>query len=386
VYLQNAMFHATHRNEKAIRTHGRQINTVLKKICKLHIQTYPVNEFHEFWNKNKDNELTIFPLCSFSKIPVYATLWRDILATMLGIQKSYLKNPQNLLGFVPLEAFVLNYMIDLYTKGGYKPSYGPIQFYKIYKYMTDRKNSKISELLHETDKISGLVQKALSTIDKTETETTLWNIEHLVQFEGCNKDIDIQYRANIIGNGKEVYHFMFISDYNSLNYWETNLKILHERFILRNPRGHDKGNLDNKRRFGGKKINTYLFVLKTNEYVVFDWEWDSDDIVKNAIVEGLKKSLNKEFGNYNQSLYNLVNFYIDHPGKLPENSTNPYQAMCLNYKYIPYVHRIFSELDQKVLDGEEVEALSFVQNEAKFMTKTTNRIYQMITRFFGREK
>ena len=138
-------------------------------------------------------------------------------------------------------------------------------------------------------------------------------------FDRNNCTFTIQNRYPLIGySDNYVFHFVLKSDYNSLNYWDTLIEILLERFIITTPNGNDR-DINNITRYNNKSIITYLLILNTNEYKIFDWTWE------NTISDKLRKEITiaifKCYKEYHKEYLNYLNYVIDN--NLTEGS--PYQ-------------------------------------------------------------
>jgi hypothetical protein len=184
----------------------------------------------------------------------------------------------------------------------------------------------------------------------------------------------------IVGNSQSsVYHFMFKTDFNALNYWDTMVSIAIERFILQNPRDKDVS------RFQKKDIKTFLFVLKNNKYEVFEWKWDRCASYTTTLRKLLCDSLVKHFESFHTSLFNYCTYNLNHPEKWESKFDSAYEYIAKEYSlstHPEYISKYFSGLHERYIDGDEDGVQQTVSNQNTFCNALKRRLERMCSKFF----
>ena len=187
----------------------------------------------------------------------------------------------------------------------------------------------------------------------------------------------------IIGNSDtSVYHMIFQSDFNKLNYWDTLIKILLERFIIYNT--SDKGK--DVEKFKKKSIKTYIFSLKDKSYEVFNWDWlnDSSDKIK----EEIKKAIIKYYSSFNKQLFQYCSFLSEKENKdkwKNEGFKSPYDYISTIYeneKDAKYIKEFFKWLHNKCKESKE-EAVKIANNKTIFNEKIIEFMEESCDKFLG---
>lgn len=208
-----------------------------------------------------------------------------------------------------------------------------------------------------------------------------WNIGHLVQLQGKTNNIKVSlHNLPIVGYSQScVYHFMFKTDFNALNYWDTMVSIAIERFILQNPRDKDVS------RFQKKDIKTFLFVLKNNKYEVFEWKWDRCASYTTTLRKLLCAALVKHFESFHISLFNYCTYNLNHPEKWESKFDSAYEYIAKEYSLSTqpeYISKYFYGLHERYIDGDEDSVRQTVSNQNKFCSALKRRLERMCSKFF----
>ena len=395
IYIMYCIFNILRKNKNKISFKNSQINTVLDKISKLPIIQSSPREFYEYLKKedekykgsrhcsNKEKEeldlFPYFPLCNLSDKKIYKSYALKIKKIMEKNQSEYKKDPFSIANFTPKEQVLQWYMIDIEKNLKYHQT-TPTTIYNIIDYFEKEDDNKVTELLKETEFIKETIDKAMNELLNNE-KNIKWNIEHSIYFGGKTKDIKLITRnMEIIGfSNTSVYHMVFQSDFNKLNYWDTLIEILLERFILYNT--SDKGKDIDK--FKNKTIKTYLFSLKDKSYEVFHWDWDNDSCDK--IKEEIKNAIIKYYSSFNKQLFQYCAFLSKreniHKWK-NQNFTTPYDYISSKYVSISYVNDFFKMLHNKWKENKE-ETKKIANNETIFSEKIVEFIEESCDKFFG---
>ena len=330
-----------------------QIKTILKKMIDLPIKRKPPGKFYDSFKTLDDKgNLEYFPLCNFShKSKSYRDICRRIEDIMIKLHHDYKENPLSIGKQTPLEAVIQNYMIDIIRNKNYH-SITPRTIYSIVDYFKHQEESKVTELLNESENIKNITKDVITNIIQ-DSDNVQWNIEHMIKFSRGTKCLDLlKSDYPILGFDKDVvYHVMMVTDFNKLNYWDILINLLLERFLLYNT--SSKGDDENK--FKGKSIKTYLFILKNDEYKLFDWKWDKD--INHEIKEELKKAIIHDLNSYNRELFNYYDYIVKDKQNWEicegEKCSNPIEFMEKNFKNIEYLNEFYKTLKIRCKKDDE---------------------------------
>jgi len=354
---------------------------VLDKISKLNIIKTTPNNFYNYLKQFPDfKDLPDFPLCDLSHKKIYQKYYKKIEMIMKDIQRKYREDYLSIGSLSPVESTILIYLIDVFKNKKFH-NFTPSTIYNIIN--SFEKKDNIEELIEESKNMKTTMKNLMQNI--LNNENIKWNIEHPILFNGNTDDLSLYNHYNIIGyNENNVYHLVFQTDYNKLNYQETMIKILLERFLIQNANNNEH-DINNKIRFSGKKITTYLLILKQNRYEIFDW--DFEDTIDNEIRTICKTAFIKYFKNYNKELFNYCKFIKNEKSKW-EGFKSPYQFIAKdeNFRKNTYINDFFNYLDQKICDGKHKEVKEMTDNFNLFEEKINEYIVDMSETYFGLNK
>lgn len=356
-----------------------QLKQLLDNISQLQICTMSPKEFYQYLNKLEDLEdLDKIPLCIQSSKPIYKEYCNKIKNIMLDIQKKY--NEKNLsIGILtPLESCILVYMVDLYKNKKYH-TIRPCSIYNIID--SFEKNDEIEELITESKNMKKIMKNLM---DEILIEKNInWNIEHIIKFNGNNENLKLHNRYSIIGNDDNtVYHLVFQTDYNRLNYLDTIIKLLLERFLIKNANTNEY-EINNQKRFSNKKITTYLLILKQNKYEIFDWNFE--DIINDEMKKLCRDAFVNYFKNYNKELFNYCKIVKKDNSKWDKKFNSPYEFIAnqKDFKYVSYIINFFNNLHIESISGKRAEIKDITDIETKFYEKINIYIHDMCNAYFG---
>lgn len=386
VYLMYALFNILKHNKDKKTLNKSQIKVVLDKISKLSVSIRTPKEFYSYINQfdNKDvtENIEYIPLCNLShKREIYKTYANKIKTIIEKNKKRYIIDPLSLATLKPLEAVIQWYTIELYTRTKFCET-TPATIYNIVNHFQQEYETKTTEFLRESEDI-----KEVTTIVMTDilnnSDDVGWNIEYMIQMYGATNQFKLWFRnIPIIGYSQTTtYHLVFQTDYNQLNFWDTMIKILVERFIIYNTA--DKGGDTEK--FAENKIITYLFILKQNKYEKFDWDWHSSEENTLLIKEMFKCAIVKHYSTFNTMLFNYCKFIKMNKDKWDQHYKSPYHYISDRYEHVRYVRYFFIGLHERSKDDKS-GVKKITNNHDLFCEKLTERIEDMCNSFFGLNK
>lgn len=383
VYYVNAIFSVLKYDKKNKDYKESQLFTILKKISKLTVISCSPKEFYSYLREVKQNdggEFAYFPLCRQSQKPIYTRYCNKIEKIMKTIQKFIKENPLNIVKLQPIEMVILIYMIDIYTHHKYH-DITPREIYDIIDFF-EKENDKIKDLINESENIKKIVKQAMDDITENNKDI-IWNIEHMLFYGGKTTDFSIRMNVPIIGyDDNNVYHIKLQTDYSQLNHWDTMTDILIERFLIKNPNSNDRKK-NNMTRYKGKKIKTYLFVLKKKDYITFDWNnWEEN--VNSILKELSRQALLKYFSEYHKPLFQYYKMIKKNKDEWNENCRTPMEYLYKIYK-TQYVVDFFKYLENKHKEGNESKkwVKKITDTESEFILNITNHLDNSLQSFFG---
>ena len=384
IYLQYAIFNIFKETPENNFTYS-QLKKMLDEISKLSIIPYSSKKFFNYINSVKDfSKGTEFlpacmPLCDLSNKREYKKITRKIQNIIEKNNNNYKKNNLSIGNQTPLEAIIQWYCIELYRRRQYIQT-TPSTIYNIVNHYENEEETKIIKLMDESKIIKEITTRAMKQILKNKVE---WNIEHTFKLDGNTSEFQIWNRdIPIVGwDDSNVYHFIFQSDFNELNYWDTIIKICIERFIIYNTA--DKGK--DIAKFKDKSIKTYLFILKQNNFELFDWVFDNDSEFNNELKLYIKEAIVKHFSSFNTGLYQYCQ-YIKKDTKWKEKFNSPYDYIANEYneegRPVVYVRDFFKQLHElSKTDRKDVKRIT--DDCDIFKEKLTKKIEDMCDTFFG---
>jgi hypothetical protein len=395
VYHTYALFEIFKHNQHDFLFDSSQIKTVLDMISRLPIKPQSPRDFYEYIKEKerKREPLDVLPLCILSN-KQYEELCSSLQIIIQGIQKKYKNNNLSLGELNTLECTVLIYIIDIFKN----KQYHEITPTTIYNILNCYKNPEdaIVKLISESKNMKTIVKQVMEQI--LPNERIKWNIMHKVFYDG-NVEKDSMSLLNnfyIIGfNKTTVYHLVFQTDFNSLNYWDVIGRIILERILILNSSGNDN-DINNKTRFQNKKIITFLLILKTNSYERFEWDFEKD--ISPDIKEILKNAFVKYFTNFNKDLFNYVKFVKSNKANWEEiggkTYKTPYQFIAKQLAGIhaetnrtpQFIQSFFTNLHIEALTKNTVtlrEIKNLTDNEEVFNLKMNEYIKNTCESYFN---
>ena len=383
VYLQYAIFNIFKHNKGNKCFYNSQIKTVLEALSKLSVCIRTPIEFYNYINQfdqKSIKNLEYIPICNLShKHEIYKT-YANKIETIIEKNKKYYRNdPLSLANLKPVEAVIQWYTIELYRRKKYCET-TPASIYNIINHFDKEDDTKITELLRESQNIKETTTTAMNDILNNNNDNVGWNIEHMIKMNGETNNFNIWFRnIPIIGYSENTtYHLVFQTDFNELNFWDTMIKILVERFIIYNT--SDKG--ADIEKFAGKKILTYLFILKQNKYEKIVWDWHNSEENTILIKELFKNAIVKHYSTYNTMLFNYCKFLKQNKDKWTDEYKSPYQCISYKYKHVIYVRDFFIGLHERSKD-DRAGVKKITDNHDLFCEKLTERIEDMCNTFFS---
>ena len=211
-------------------------------------------------------------------------------------------------------------------------------------------------------------------IDECDSDVIVVNFNikrHTIKLEANNNDFNInKLQFNIIGNTEtEIYHIILKSDLSKLNFWDTMIEVLMERFLIYNPNSNNDKDIQ---KFQGKKINTFILILNENRIINIDWVWDNE--LKEDIKNEIKKCMFLYYSDYHKDIYKYLIDIKDiknkgkYWGNKCDNST-PFEYISKKMKnddYPNYIIKFFDEMHEKWINNLKSEVKEIYENNNKF--------------------
>jgi len=378
IYLQYAIFIIMENNYKTESFKKSQVCKVVKDINKLETKVFSPKEFYTYLNRQgKLEDLDCLPICNMSHKTCYKGILSEIDDLIYQNKTSYKKNGCKSLGEqTPKQATIQQYAIELYMRKQFH-EITPTMIYNIIHCFSKETEDETAILLKESEQIKMITKTMMNEIMEVSSDIE-WNIEHMIFYGGNNSDIDI-YKADypIIGwNNDTVFHMMFKTDLSKMNYWDTMVEVLLERFLIFNPK--EKGKDVNK--FKKKQIKTYLIILKQNNYKVFDWNWEQS--IEKDVKKLLKNAIIQHYSVVNTQLYKFFRFIKLNQDRWQNEFPTPYAYIMKQYEKVPHVCNAFKLLDKRY-KTEKQSVLEITKTQENFCNYLTEIISDTCDAFFG---
>lgn len=379
IYLQYARFTVFEKNKDNNNFCKSQLKTVLDKISKLSVNPRLPNDFYGYLKLlTSETEMKEIPLCNMARKPIYTTYMHKIKKLIDKNITEYKKDNLSLCSQTPVEAVLQSYVIELFIRKKYHQT-TPTTIYNIIDNFEKDDSTKITELLRESEIIKNTMTSVMTELLNADN-TVQWNIEHMIEMYGkCPAEFQIWNRdLPIIGFGeKTVYHFMFQSDFNRLNFWDTMIKVMIERFMLYNPA--DKGK--DVEKFKDKQIKTHIFILKQNRCEIVNYEWDNETKFAMELKKLVRNGVVKYFSTFNKQLYNYC-FFVKKSDEWKADFSSPYDCIASKYSNVYYVRDFFKNLHERSKENKLL-VKNITDNCDVFCEKITEKIEETCDKFFG---
>jgi len=369
-YYYNVILNIINNKNESKCDEKSELFVILDIISKRDIKGYRVSDFWKLLYEYKNENIPIIPLCILSEKEEYILYYEIIFKTMKNVQKHIKTNKLHELNVY--ESIILTYMILLYQNKIYC-DISPMDIYNITNYFRD--NTKEKLLLMSIENIKNIINE--SGI-KNEYKNINWNIfkhiELYTKLEYNNYFKIYKYDFHIIGNNKsDIIHIILKSNISSLNFWDVMIEILLERFLIYNPSDNNNKNNKNNNKYKNKKINTYIYLLDTNDYIKIDWTWD--EILITDIKIEIKKAMELYYQNYHNDIYR--NFIYIKNKNTEIWDKNPYKIIdkiieIYNDKKFPkYIINVFDDINTKIQEDEEY---SYINTFNTFNNKLNKKL------------
>tara|TARA_B110001452_G_scaffold200046_1_gene170004 strand:- start:1017 stop:4112 length:3096 start_codon:yes stop_codon:yes gene_type:complete len=344
----------------------------LKIISRYHIYPKTPSEFHKLLNEVKFKDLEYFPLCKLSNKPEYTKYYRIIEKTMLKIQKYIKDNKLNELNVY--ESIILTYMIEIETNRKYA-GITIVEIYNITDYF-QKNNNKEKILLNNIKNVKNIINKS----GITDYQNMNWNIFKKIELDSKYDYFTVhKCQFPIIGNNDtDIIHIVLKSNISKLNFWDSMIEILLERFIIYNPKSEE-----DKTKFENKKINTYLFLLDKNSFIKIDWEWDK------KLFKDIKNELKLVLENYYENNHSDIYKYFTHIKNKNIEGEEDINTKILDviiqkckdmYSCPDYIIDFFKDIQTKIDDEEEYDYINLYDT---FNTKLKKKMNTHINKYLN---
>jgi hypothetical protein len=380
IYIQYAIFIILDFNKNNTNFERSQIKTVLDKISKLPVLSREPRLYYGYLNSIvEDNEdLDKFPVCKLSIKKCYIDYENKLVNYIKKNQKAYKQDPFSLSKQTPIESVIQHYSIDVFMHKKYH-EISPLMIYNVID--SFERHDQTKSLIQESEKIKCITKRVIEDILRSD-DTIEWNIEHMIRLEGNTDDISIYNKdIPIIGfSNSTVYHLMFKTEMSDLNYWDIMIEMLCERFLIFNPKHTIKGK--NMKKFKGKTIQSYVFILKQNKFIKYEWDWDMKYNIE--IKELFKDAIIKHFSQTNKQLFQYCSF-VKSSEIWKKESKTPFEYIAKqfdNSQKVPHIRDFFKLLHEQSKTNKQ-HVLRIVNSEELFLEELSKKTDEMCDSFFN---
>ena len=342
-----------------------EIYMSLKTISIYKIKNLSPNKFFKYLRKYELNDkMDGFPLCIISDNPHWKGYSDKIEQTMKKVQKCILTEKVDELNVY--ESIILVYMIELETNKHLCET-APMDIYQITHFFQD--TSKEKELL---DKLVN-VKKMVNNSQINKYENVHWNIYKHIALNGQSEYFKLKkLNFAIIGsNTEDVIHIVLKSNISKLNYWDTMVEIVLERFLISNPE-----NEKDKKKFKDKNINTYLFNLDKNNIEKIDWDCKS---LEPQIRKEIKNALIDYYSDNHKDIYDYFDFTRKNSEKDIYDVIGQIITEIVEKGWYPdYIKRVFMDIQTKI---EENEGYEYINDFHKMNNKLNKKLEIFVNKY-----
>ena len=358
VYVSKIIFNIIETHSDSTEYYNSHLYITIQKISELKITRKSTTDY---WKYLKDKQykygykqMKEMPICVLNKQHNWIEYIKIIENTMKAIQKKIISN--EITNMDVFESIVFVYMMDIYINQCYSETITPMDLYNITHFFHGNKNTKEKDLLNQLDSINDMVESALNNNEKN----MKWNLYKHIKLDS-NDEIEVKkLQFPIIGYGNKISHIMLKSSISELNFWDIMIECLMDRFLIYNPDSEK-----DKEKYKDKEIETFIFILDEGKCIKINWDWDKN--LYNDILEELKLSIEKYYGDYHMDIYKyLIQIKSpDNNGKYWGKKTkfkNPFSYISnkirdIKYNDIPiypsYIYNLFEEFDNKWLQNKK---------------------------------
>tara|TARA_B110000977_G_C11075507_1_gene491033 strand:+ start:111 stop:3308 length:3198 start_codon:yes stop_codon:yes gene_type:complete len=350
VYVSKIIFNIIERHSESQEYYKSHLYITIQKISDLKITRKSTTDYWKYLKdkqyKRGNKKMKEMPICVLNKQHNWIEYIKIIENTMKTIQKKI--NDNEITKMNVYESIVFVYMIDIYNNQSYSKTITPMDLYNITHFFHEDKNTKEKALLNQLDSINEIVESALNNNEKN----MKWNLFKHIKLDS-NDDIQVKkLQFPIIGYGSKISHIMLKSSISKLNFWDIMIECLMERFLIYNPDSEK-----DKEKYKDKEIETMIFILDEEKCIKINWNWDKN--LYNDILEELKLSIEKYYGDYHIDIYKYLNQIKlkDNNGKYWGKGTKydtPFSYISEKIKVYPsYIYNLIEEFHEKWSSNKE---------------------------------
>jgi hypothetical protein len=301
-----------------------QFTTLIRKIRNLDVRTYTVRGFYKFlkpYSRLESGDLPHLPLLNLSTTTAYQDYCTHIENRIRTVQKHLKTNTDAVNELQVYDMIVFRYMIDLYQKKSYS-EITPVNLYDLTHFFVHHQTTtKERDLIEQATMMRGISDACIQSIVTNAKEDVHWNVNKSVWLRGYNPgtvSFGHQQGYPFVGyDSNTVYHMYLTTDMNEMNRMNVVFKIVLERFLLRNTSSEE-----DRVRYHGKAIVTYILVLKKATYLKLDWDWDCE---RNAdITNFIKHAMLAFYEPYHKRVFEYLRHVIASEEWSGEGSNTPF--------------------------------------------------------------
>ena len=348
-----------------------QLLVVLRILSTYTIKHYDTHKFYGYLNEYQyKKNMPVFPLCILSNKPEYKKYIDTISNSMEIVQNKIITNKLDELSVY--QSIVLTYMIKLHTSLKHSDM-THLDLYNITHFFAQN-NGKELELLNNITNIKNIISSS-GIRDYNDVD---WNIMKHIELDSKKSEFKVsKLQFPIIGNNEtDIIHIVLKSNLTQINFWDTMIEILLERFLIYNSKS-DK----DKSKFNDKTIHTYLFLLDDDNFIKLEWGWDKS--LKNEIKECIRDSIKNHFKDNHVDIYNYFTYLRNNTdSELWENEPNKLIDTIIDKlegnNTVKYIVDFFENLQDKITEDDDY---CFVYDSGKFIKKIDSKLIRSIDKY-----
>lgn len=383
---------------------------ILKKRSECKITSYDCKEYYKIIRKLTDNKdkdkCKEIPLLKYSKDEhsIYYKYYHLLQIMIKNIQTKLRKNfeKDNLPLLCPLECVMLLYMKDIIDDGIYsdysiKNIYDIISIYdssyqvdtehttydcKCSSYFTNKPivdDTKLYNHYEQTNVIKELYKNYHSYTSLIDDSEFIYNINHVVKYDGKNSDYKVYNRIPLIAYSKKyVVFFTLKPQLTKLNFNEVLFETLINNFLILN--STDK----NKERYHNKKIITCILTLDSKEPVFYEY-----NIAKyqEEIKDTIYNFLLYEYNNHHNTLFDFIRTCYNNRNQDKTSSiSTTIKTKISEYENLPkYIDNYFEQIRKNgsIINKKQYIKQLLLDNGSKLKEELFTSLDDSLQYYFG---
>lgn len=404
----------------------KQIIAIMRQVEKSDIRI--TKNWKEYYNYISRKEIAILKLSTGYDYNNYFNIICKFMNCIQNKLKNIFEDKVNIM-LCPMESIILYFMMQI-IRSGIKIDISINELYNIIniyskafnnnikgheeclckKYFIDNNNDLNNQmnkyLLNHYEDISN-IGKIYDTFLSNYPNLN-WLIDHPVYLNGDTNDFIIYNTFNLIAYDNEnVFILYFKPQLNGLNYNEILIDSIFDMHLINNvkkPAKHlkeietEQPILENFNKFNNKNIKTFIFTLNKNDYMIIDWNFNTENLIsknKDLITQKIKEKIYIYYFSQSNIIHNfykniktqiineklsidllIQNIIESFDNNNIKNKRNyPKFITSTLLKIQDYIYDCSNEHEKEIMINKYDNAVNFIRELEKYITRSINRYF-----------